>query len=237
VDASSILPRVAPQSLRGSYLFRGVHDSIVAELQESACCEHFREGEQVWTAGELARCFTVISRGLVLIQRDTPCGNSAVVGVFGPKESIGDVAALQCGSYPASACALTHVEVIRIPAAAVRSAMQRDTNLLDAIHLALIRHAGALQAKIDIVSAGSVPARLAMLLLHLAERFGDEDDANTTFVPVPLSRATLSRLVSARVETVIRVLRAWQRLNVLESTTNGFSIPKLEALRAIACEG
>lgn len=223
--------------LRGAYLFRGVDKAIVAELQAAAVPASFREGELLWRAGDHADCFTVISRGLVLIQRATPCGNAAVVALFGPKESIGDVAALERGPYPANACAVTDADVVRIPAGLVRRAMLRDPNLLDAIHRALSRHASALQAKIDIVSAGSVPARLAMLLLHLAERFGDEDDADMTFVPVALSRATLSRLVSARVETVIRVMRTWQKLQVLESTESGFRIPKLEALQAIACQG
>lgn len=237
MEASTGSIRSASQVLRGADLFRGVDSALIAELQAQACAARFREGEDLWRAGQLALVFTVITRGLVLIQRDTPCGNPAVMGVFGPKESIGDVAALQGCAYPASACALTSVEVVRIPAGLVRSAMLRDTNLLAAIHRALSHHTSALQAKIDIVSAGSVPARLAMLLLHLVERFGDEDDVNTTFVPITLSRATLARLVSARVETVIRVLRGWHRLHVLESSSSGFRIPQIEALRAIACAG
>jgi CRP-like cAMP-binding protein len=219
-------------------LFRGVSDDVLAELQAAAQLETYREGQLLWRAGDPASCFTVIARGLVQIQRSTPSGDHAIVGVFGPKESIGDGAAVERSSYPASACALSEtVDVIRVPASLVLRFMQRDESLMRCVHGALVRHASALAAKIDIVSAGSVPARLAMLHLHLAERFGDEDEAHRTFVPLLLSRATMSRLVSARVETVIRALSGWQKSNLLRNVGGGFEIPDLEALRAIAREG
>ena len=228
---------LSTKSLRGALLFRGVSDALVAAFQAQAYIEKFCEGESLWRAGDLATRFTVITRGLVQIQRGTPNGDYAILGVFGPNESIGDGAAIERLAYPASAWALSDVQVARIPAELVLHAMQRDERLMRCVHAALVRHADALAAKIDIVSAGSVPARLAVLHLQLAERFGDENDAQATFVPLSLSRSTLSRLVSARVETVIRVLSSWQRSKLLRSVDGGFEIPDLEGLRAIASEG
>ena len=238
VEQIAVARRPSPQTLRGALLCRGVPDELLSELQAAAYVETYREGEMLWRAGDPASCFTTIVRGLIQIQRGTPSGDHAIVGVFGPKESIGDGAAVERSSYPASARALSEiVEVVRIPSSVMLRLMQRDENLMRCVHAALVRHANALAAKIDIVSAGSVPARLAMLYLHLAERFGDEDESHCTFVPLSLSRATMSRLVSARVETVIRALSAWQKSNLLRSVEGGFEIPDLEALRAIAREG
>jgi len=87
------------------------------------------------------------------------------------------------------------------------------------------------------VSAGSVPARLATLLLQLAERFGDEDESGVCVVPILLSRSALARLVSARVETVIRALSGWSKANLVRTTESGFELVDSSALQALADAG
>lgn len=75
--------------------------------------------------------------------------------------------------------------------------------------------------------------RLATLLLALAERFGDEREDGSTFVPVPLSRQELSRLVGARAETVIRTMSRWQKVGVVATDARGFVLRDTERLRRV----
>jgi CRP-like cAMP-binding protein len=224
--------------LRGARLFRGVDPDTVAALADAAHHTVLKEGEQLWHAGETAHHFSVIQRGLVQIERRMPSGEPAIVGVFGPRESVGDSAALAGAPYPAAAVAASErVEVLRVPRDAVVHAMQRDPGLANAVQMALLEHTRALTAKIDIVSAGSVPARLATLLLHLGERFGDETEEGTLTIPVSLSRVAMSRLVSARVETVIRAFSAWNKSGMVQTTDAGFQIRHPEELREVARRG
>ncbi len=160
------------------------------------------------------------------------------MGIFGPRESIGDAAALQGGSYPGSAIATSpNAEVVQIGADLMRAAMARDPRVADAMQQALLQHTRALQTKIDIMTAGSVPARLASVLLHLADRFGDEDESGVTRVGIVVSRAAMARLVSARVETVIRALSAFQRDGRVEWSDDGFAIASQSALRDVLTKG
>lgn len=48
------------------------------------------------------------------------------------------------------------------------------------VNRSLVAHSAALRQKIRIMTAGPVERRLAALLLHLAERFGDEDGARAS---------------------------------------------------------
>ena len=223
--------------LRGSQLLRGTDEAWLAQLADAASCASFAEGASLWRAGEAARSFTIIQRGLVQIERHTASGERAVVGLFGPRESIGDTAALSADTYPADAVAVSDVEVVRVPASLLLARMERDPQLARAVQASLLDHTRALVAKIDIVSAGSVTARLATLLLHLYERFGDEDEAGVHTVPIPISRTGLARLVSARPETVIRALAALLKDGTLRAIPDGFAIPQLDQLRAVAREG
>jgi CRP-like cAMP-binding protein len=161
----------------------------------------------------------------VQIVRSAPSGERVTLGIFGPRESVGDVAVLEGGSYPADAVAISPtLEILRLPAAPVLAACETDPALARAMQRSLLEHTRALRSKIDVLSAGSVAARLATLLLFLADRFGDELADGATLVPVPLSRGALASLVSARVETVIRTMSQWQKSAVVRSTAEGFEL-------------
>lgn len=236
VRSSSDNPLLA--GLRGARLFRGLDARLVESLSRAAYALRLREGEHLWRAGQKAEAFTVIQRGLVQIERSVAGKEPAILGIFGPRESVGDAAALACSVYPADALAASaEVQIIRVPGEVLLRAMEEQPALARAVQLALLDHTQMLTAKIDIVSAGSVTARLATLLLHLSERFGDEQEDGVVRVPISLSRVALSRLISARVETVIRALSAMRREGVLRMSTEGVEIVRQEALRKKAADG
>lgn len=88
---------------------------MLAPFARSAVRRRFRRRDAVWRAGDAATSFTVITRGLVEIVRRAADGSDAILAIFGPRESIGDVAALEQGRYPADAIALTEeVEVLQL---------------------------------------------------------------------------------------------------------------------------
>ncbi len=233
VDKASIAAR-----LKASKLFRGLDDAWLSRLADASRVARFDEDEPLWRAGAEASTFTIIQRGLVQIVQPTAGGESALLALFGPRESIGDAAVLERGRYPADALAATErVEVIRVAAEPVLAAMSREPQLAQAVNGALLDHTHALRAKITVMSAGAVSQRLATLLLHLADRFGDEDERGRTEIPVPLSRGALSRLVGARVETVIRCLSGWQKQGWLETNKDGFVLASLDRLEALSSGG
>lgn len=92
-------------------------------------------------------------------------------------------------------------------------------------------HVRTLRDKIDVMSAGSVPQRLASLLIGLVERFGDEAEDGSTILPIPLGRTDLALLVGTTVETAIRAMRKWQKDGIVDTVEGGFVLRDLAALR------
>lgn len=209
------------RTLRASCLFQGVE---VGPFVHAAVRRQFRAGDSIWRQGDPAIALTVIASGLVKICQPNEDGESAIVALFGPRESIGDIAVISTGRYPADAVAATRVEVLSIEKTPVLEAMQRDIAVAQAINRSLVSHSAALRQKIRIMTAGHVDRRLAALLLHLADRFGDEGDAGSIRIPVALSRSDLARLVGATIETTIRTMSRWQKAGVLSTTPSGFVI-------------
>jgi CRP-like cAMP-binding protein len=222
--------------LQISQLFSALDAELVASLARASLRKSYARGEYLWRAKNQATQFTIIASGLVKISRTGADGSEAIIALFGPRESIGDIAVLRSKPYPADAIAVSDsVEVLRIDAPVVQAAMASHPSLLAAMNASLIEHTQALQEKIRIMSAGTVPKRLATLLLHLASRFGDELQDGTTFIPLVLSRSECARLIGATVETTIRTFSRWQREALVETTPEGFALrdpTKLEQLTA-----
>lgn len=229
-------PAVAPLigCLGASDLFASIEPKELATLAEHAWRRTFKLGERLFETGQKADAFTVITRGLVKVVCTGADSNDCILAVFGAHQSVGTAAAMRASQYPASAYAVSNtVDVVRIDARPVLSAMQRSVGVAKALNRALLAHDQALRSKIEIMSAGSVPQRLAKLFLVLADRFGDEMDGNRLVVFIALSRMDLAALVGARVETVIRVVSAWQKAGVLGTTPDGFELLLPDTLQAL----
>ena len=228
-----IVPR-----LLASPLFRDVSHERLREFARETAHHRFVEGQVLWHAGAPSTHLTLILRGLVQVVRRQPNGDVSTVGLFGPREPIGTVAVIHRRPYPAEAVALSEVvEVLSVRAEPVLAVMAADPSLALAFNRLLCDTSAVLRARIEVLSAGSVPRRLATLLLQLAERFGDAGDDGVVHVPVALSRSALARLVSARVETVIRTASEWQKRSLLRSAPGGFELLDAAALQRIADEG
>ncbi|MBZ0235823.1 MAG: Crp/Fnr family transcriptional regulator [Deltaproteobacteria bacterium] len=224
--------------LQPSYLLRGASPAVIAELAGVASIRELRAGETLWREGEPARSFHVIGRGLVRCRRYLRSGSEVTLGIFGPRESIGDTAVLEDRAYPAEAVVVSDGALVAaIPARPVLELSTVERSIAEALQHALLRHSAVLRTKVAIVSAGPVRARLANLFLHLAERFGETRDDGTVVIPLVLARGALASLVSARTETVIRGLRPWEVNGVVVTTAEGFRIGDLDALRACVDDG
>jgi len=219
-----------------SLLFRQLDPALVGSFARTSVRVRYARGEYLWRARTPATSFTEIASGLVKVVRTGADGHETILAILGPRESVGDAAVIASKPYPADAVAVSDsVEVVRIDSAIVRAAMESHPSMMAAINASLIEHIHALQEKIRIMSAGTVPKRLATLLLHLATRFGDHDVDGHTFIPLALSRAECACLVGATVETTIRTFSQWQKEGLVATTPDGFAlrdVSRLERLTA-----
>ena len=81
---------------------------------------------------------------------------------------------------------------------------------------------------------GNTPVTREELGMYLIERFGRPADAGGgVTVDVNLTREEIGQLVSARVETVIRILSRWQKAGWITSRPGGMEIARVDMLERI----
>jgi CRP-like cAMP-binding protein len=216
-----------------SRLFRGLDPKLVSTLAAHASVLQLAHGDTLWREGQPAEHFNVVTRGVLELQRSSG-SDTTLVALFGPGESPGVPVALERARYIATSYAITPtVDLLRVSAHAVLAALPREPSLALALNRGLLEHCRLLHTKIDVLTTGTVPRRLAALMLNLAERFGDEMADGSTFIPLPLSRGQIATYIGVRVETVIRCCTGWARTGILNTTADGFCIRELAIMEAI----
>lgn len=219
------------RAFRACRIFQGVDDDVVATLARHSVRRTYERGDGIWRAGDPATSMAVITSGIVKVVQGR---NGAILALFGPHETFGEMAVVGGGPYTADATAATHqVELLCIDAAAIRSAVDAHPAFARSVERSLVAHARELEEKVRIMSAGCVERRLAALLSHLWDRFGDELEDGSHIVPVALSRAELASLVGATIETTIRTMCRLQREGLVSTVREGFVVHAPERLAGL----
>ncbi len=220
--------------LRSFPLFKEASEARLQHLASISQWKSFDESAQIWFAGDESTHLLLIRHGLVQVVRRLASGEDATLALFGPREHVGLVVIMDASPYPADAVVVSStVDAILMPSAAFLACVEAEPSLLRAAGKGVVRRATSLRAKIEILTAGEIDRRLATLLLHLADRFGDEVDDGAV-VPLALTRRMLARLVGAREETVSRILSRWEREDLASTSEGAFHLPRPARLQAIA---
>jgi CRP/FNR family transcriptional regulator len=221
--------------LQGLPLFQGVEPPIVQRLGKAATLVRYERGEPLWHAGQSPVALPIVRSGLVKVVRPTPNGRTAICGLFGRSSPLGEIALIKGIPYPSSTLAATKsVSVVSIPRADLLQALSVAPRLSINLLCSLEGRLTMLHDKIDVLSAGSVDARLATLLIKLYQQFGDELEGGVPRIMVPLSRQELADLVSTTFETAIRVLSRWERAGVVSTDSDGFTLHDVASLTAVS---
>lgn len=219
--------------LRGFPLFRQATAETLRDIADATTVTICQQGDFLWHAGDVpAHCY-FLTRGLLEITRATPDGQEIALALFGPRECPGLFAALEGKRFPAAArCLSTDAEVLRVELSALLRAVDQAPTVTRAMSQVLRDHNAILREKVEVLTAGEVPQRLATLFHLLGERFGDDDVTGALSIPLTLTRRVLARLVGVRVETVIRVLARWEREAFVETSERGFVVRDPARLRS-----
>lgn len=203
-------------------------------LASVATRRKFVQGDAIWETGDPCDYFAIIVTGLVEGSRTTATKNpnETTLAIFGPGDVIGLPAVIRKTTYPGNARAFSKsIEVIKF---FMRPILQSDAHGITDIHAwirqMLLVHDQLLLDKIDILNAGSADSRIYVLLNQLLRRFGNTDALGKSFIPLRFTRAECGRMIGIRVETVIRIIGAWQKKKLLQWSSKGILIECMDDL-------
>lgn len=196
--------------------------------------KRLRRGDVLWRRGDPASEFNLVVQGLIAIFVPSSAGRTMMVGLFEPGQSVGDAAVIEGATRNCAAYAFTTPQtVMTLPRAEVLAALTQH----GAAAIALGRYLGKMNDLLTrrlALSTATADARLARILLDLAERFGDELEDGSVLIPLRVTRAQLAALVGATVETTIRTLSRWTRDGHIVSDEHGIVLKHPAELASVA---
>ncbi len=209
----------------------------VARLDRGRSHVVLAQGQVVFRQGDACDSVYCVESGLVGLRKTDAQGNALLVGLAHASDTLGYAGLFAGGRQSATAEALVESRVCVIARATIESLVASNQALALRFLRRLSREVRAAeQERMDAVTL-PVRARLAQLLLTLADRYGRMIPAGALEVVVPLARQDMAALLGVRPESVARAVRALSDAGVARFDGRLISIPNIEALVGELPEG
>jgi CRP-like cAMP-binding protein len=215
-------------------LFAQLPAKVLSELVAAASVKAFRAGEYIWHYNDADNRAMFIEQGLVKGARRNKQGVSRTYALFGPGDSMGIFAIWAGMKYPTDAVAMNDgMTAIFVDADAMLKFAEKYPRLAGQLRIEIGHFTEAFIRKIEIVSAGTVPQRLAVLMTQLIERYGVDKKGNKARLPITLTLEQISEIVGVRLETVARIMSGWKKESWLTIDAHGCHFARLDLVREL----
>lgn len=202
-----------------------------AALEPLCRMRGYEKGEVIFREGDPGDRIYFIYAGRVKITKAAGT-REIILEILGPGEAVGAVAAFERRPFPASAFAIEPAGLLSIPEHDFFQLLERRPGMMRHMLSGLTMRLIMVNKRLADMT-GSAESRAARLFLTLSERMGKKE-GDRAFLPLALSRQELADLLGTTLETAIRLMSRWQKEELLITEKGGFTIPNVEALRAIA---
>jgi len=205
--------------LRRLDLFEGMSDAdmerLGAFLRERSC----RTGQDIAVRPSGDRLYLVKSGRVRITNGDVN------VAVLGPGQLFGTSALFGAAATTQRAIALDDVVICEAPAGQFLGAMAMHPRLAAKVAMLLARQLFELEQAVERTATEPVEARLADLLLRIADRRRAPSRVRG------LSQSDLARMIGASRESVSRLLSGWERSGLVRSAQRDVELLDEERLR------
>jgi CRP-like cAMP-binding protein len=174
-----------------------------------------------------------MDRGFVKIMLPMPDGTIRTIDIIGPSGCLGILALARQGTQPFRIETLDSVSALAIPADAVRQVLRTTPEFAEKTLSMLVERLEMVTQQLLEMHLGSVSARLAATLLHLARRYGNEV-CGAVQIDIPLVQQDLAEMVGANRSTINQWLGWFESLGVITRQGRRIAILDLENLRVKA---
>jgi CRP/FNR family transcriptional regulator, cyclic AMP receptor protein len=192
--------------------------------------ESLPRGSLIYTPEQPADELVLLSSGQVGLHLLSDEGRALTLRVIQPGQIFGHMALAKVGTHDTFAEALTAVSLYRVGREIVLQLIERDTPLGLAFLEDLGRHRLEISHRLDEVAFKSVPARLATLLLDMAQ---SEGSVQPSRVP-RRSHRQLAEMINAYRETVTKVINQFRAARLLEIDRSFITLVNPRGLEELA---
>lgn len=214
--------------------FRRLTRADIREILDLSLSRRFEEGDAVFSEGMQADRFYLLLDGYIRVIRTTPAGEHVIALHIAPGQLFGIAPAIGRDTYPATAEAAAESIALSWPVRSWQGFVEKYEGFASETYKVVGERMQELHAQIVELATQAVEQRLASAILRMAERSGREIDTGIE-IPFPVTRQNISDMTGTTLHTVSRLLSAWQKQGIVESTRRHIVVTRPNALMQL-CE-
>lgn len=218
------------ETLKKVMIFDALDDEERKCLMQRVLRHHFKAHELIFSAGEQCRGLHLIETGSVKIFGSSTSGREQILATQGPGGTLGELAVLDGGYYPASAITFTESELLLIRTEDLRLLVLQNPAVRVKLLELIASRVRPMISIVEQLSFSTVRQRLADLLLHLAETNGKAVGHEVEFILTSTHR-DLAAQIGTVPELISRNLSSLQALGLIRIQGKKVIISKPQSLR------
>jgi CRP-like cAMP-binding protein len=200
------------------------------ELERLSRRRRYRRGAVIFREADRCEGVIVLLAGRVKVTSHTLAGTEVVLAVRGPGALLGELSAIDGGSYSGTVQALEPVTALVTPLAEFTAYLQSHGRVAYLLTRILVNRLRDADRKRIEFGAHDTTGRVAARLLELAERFGQPGPDGIT-IGLPLSQDELAGWTGASREAVSKALGALRSAGAIRTSRLRVVIRDTELLR------
>lgn len=210
-------------------IFAGLDNASLAKIASVTKQRAYKKGSIIFMEDEPGKAFFFVKSGKVKIYRTSPEGQQHIIHIFGPGEVFAEATVFADVTYPAAAEALEDSQIGVIDNADLEALIQEDTALALSIIKILAKRLRMASEGIRNLAVMDAAGRTAMLLLQLAEQYG-EKTPDGIIIALDVPRQELANMAGITRETLARVLSRFNENGIIQLDKYRIIIRDMEAL-------
>jgi len=204
----------------------------LARMSETVQMREIRRREVIYLPGDPGASLFIVNGGRVKISKVTRDGKALTLNYCGPSELFGETCLVEGGPREEMAEAMENSMVTEIERSDFERLLLTSASLGHHMTKLLAARRRDLENKLETLVFRDVTAKLAELLLQLAEEYGVEDSRGT-LVALKITHQELANLIGSTRETVSLTLSQFKKKNLICTEGRKVIIADAESLRAL----
>jgi CRP/FNR family transcriptional regulator, cyclic AMP receptor protein len=210
-------------------IFQTIDPAAVAAVINQMQHVHFSRQQTVYTEGQPGDQLYIIASGKIKLGRRSADGRQHLLAIVGPAEMFGELSVFDPGPRSSTATALTDVTALSMDRTVVWEWVADHPEIADRLLRTLARRLRRTDHDLSDLIFTDVAARVAKLLLRLAQQFGIQEDGETRLTH-DLTQEEIAQLVGSARETVNKALTDFHRRGWIRTDGKSLLITDSERL-------
>jgi len=218
--------------LRAVPLFADFEDSALDDLARLFGIQRFRKHETIFREGDPGEKFYVVLEGSVAVVREAAQRRESILSILTTGDFFGEMSVFDTSARSAGIRTLTAASVGVLGRDEFLSLIDRNPRVGRLLVIALAERLRAANALLAAATSQDIRARLAALLLNLAEHFGEPVEEGTR-ITLRLTNQEMANMIGTTRETVNRTLNRFWDEHLIDMGAATVVVTDREKLKAL----